>query len=162
MKRTWLALGVIAACWLSAAGGYWFGFREALPLGLIADRLPHGVIATQQLAALRVGKTQNLATALEFYVDDGLVWGYDLFNHPLRSLFGPLWDFNVYPEYEKYATRLADYRKQHPSPMQQGVFEHKPLDNPDEEEQFRAMLEYGAQLHQFKLQTMVERYASEP
>ena len=162
MKRAWLAVGVVVACCISAAGGFWFGFREALPLALIADWLPRGVLATEQLSALRAGNTQNLATALEFNVDDGLVWGYDLFNHPLRPLFGPVWGFNVYPEYEKFATRLADYRRQHPSPMSLDELKLKPFDNPEEEEQFRAMLEYGAKLHDFKLHAMIERYASKP
>jgi hypothetical protein len=84
MKRAWLVAGIFVACCFSAAGGFWFGFREALPLGLYADWLPRGVIATHLLSALRAGNTQNLATMLEFDVDNGLVWGYDLFNHPLR------------------------------------------------------------------------------
>src|SRR5437879_5040522 len=116
MKRLLLATAVLVGFCISAAVGFWFGFREALPIGVMADRLPQGVIAVQQLTALRAGKTQNLATALEFNIDDGLVWGYDLFNHPLRRLFSPVWGFSPLPDYEKYATRLADYRVQHPSP----------------------------------------------
>jgi hypothetical protein len=153
-------LVVVTGVCISAAVGFWFGFREALPLGVKIDRLPQGAIAMQQLNALRAGNTQNLATALEFNIDEGLVWGYDVFDHPLRGLLGPLWGLNVIPDNEKYATRLADYRKQHPSPMPTEQWDRKPLDNPEDEAQFRALMQYGAQLHHFKLQAMIERYAT--
>jgi len=160
MKRPRFAAFVLLACGISAAGGYWFGFREALQLGLMADRLPRGVTATQELGVLQAGNGQHVATALEFDVDEGLVWGYDVLNHPLRNLFGPVWGFNVYPDYEKYATRLADYRRQHPSPMTQQNFSHNKPDSSSDEAQFHAMLGEGAKLHQSKLNAMVERYAS--
>lgn len=156
-----LVVGILLACLLSAAGGFWFGFREALPLGLMADNLPRGVIAMQQLAALRSGKTQNLATELEFSVDDGLVWGYDVFNYPLRPLFGPVWGFNVYPEYEKYAVRLADYRKEHPSPMKNEFLGNLPRDSEQDRANY-AELSEGARLYEIKLHAMVQRYASKP
>ena len=155
MKHWKIAVGITLACLVSAAAGFWLGFREALPLGLMADNLPRGVIAMRQLEALRSGKTQNLATGLEFTVDDGLVWGYEVFNHPLRPLFGPIWSFNVYPEYEKYAVRLADYRKAHPSPMTRDFL----LNIPRESDRYREMAE-GARLYETKLNAMVERYAS--
>jgi hypothetical protein len=159
LKRLFLIVVVFAGVCISAAVGFWFGFREALPLGVKIDRLPQGAIAVQQLNALRVGNTQNLATALEFNVDEGLVWSYDVFNHPLRGFLGPLWGLNL-PDYEKYATRLADYRKQHRSPMPTEPVEHKPLDNPEDEAQFQALMRYGTELHHFKLQAMIERYAT--
>jgi hypothetical protein len=161
MTRWKLVIAVLLGCLLSAAGGFWFGFREGLPLGLMADSLPRGAIAMQQLAALRSGKTQNLATALEFNVDDGLVWGYDVFNHPLRPLFGPVWAFNVYPEYEKYAVRLADYRREHPSPMKNEFLENLPRDSEQDRANYAALSE-GARLHEMKLNAMVQRYASRP
>jgi hypothetical protein len=98
MMRWKLAITIFLACSVSAAGGFWFGFREALPLGVMADRLPRGSIAIQQLTMLRSGETQNLATGLEFEINEGLVWGYDLFSSPLRPLFSPLWGFDVFPE----------------------------------------------------------------
>ena len=159
MSRWKLATAIFLACLLSAAGGFWLGFREALPLGLMADNLPRGVIAVQQLAALRFGKTQNLATALEFNVDQGLVWGYDLFNHPLRPLFRPFWDFDVYPDYEKYAARLADYRRGHPSPMNRDFLQYLPKESEDDKATYAEFLE-GARSYEFKLNAMVKRYAS--
>lgn len=97
----------------------------------MADSLPRGVMATQQLDALRSGKTQNLITTLEFSVDDGLVGGCDLFSHPLRPLLGPLWEFDVNPE--SYAKRLAQYRKGHSSPFTLTFLQHLPNSSAEEE-----------------------------
>jgi len=161
MKRWKLTITIFMACLLSAAAGFWFGFREALPLGLMADMLPRGTIAIQQLAALRSGKTQNLATALEFDVDEGLVWGYDLFNSPMRPLFSPLWGFDVYPGYEKYAVRLANYRKVHPSPHTSDFLQNVPKGTKEEKANYAELAE-GARLYEFKLNAMVKRYATKP
>ena len=112
---------VAVSCGLSAIAGYWFGFRDAWPLGVEADRLPRGVVAVQHLRALQAGKTDNIAVSLEFDVDNGLVWGYEILEHPMRPLWGPLWDLDVGPQLEQYARRIADYRKDHPSLMRSGA-----------------------------------------
>jgi hypothetical protein len=161
MTRWKLTITIFLACLLSAAGGFWFGFREALPLGVMADSLPRGSIAIQQLAALRSGKTKNLATALEFDVDAGLVWGYDLFNNPLRPLFSSLWGFDVYPGYEKYAVRLANYRREHPSPHTTDFLQYVPKESKEDKANYAKLAE-GARLYEFKLNAMVKRYASKP
>src|SRR6185436_20609151 len=98
MKRSVVALAVILACGVSAALGYWFGVRQAWTLGLAADFLPRGSIATYQLQLLRSGKPENVITGLEGDVDNGLVWGYEVLNHPMRDLWRPIWGFEIYPE----------------------------------------------------------------
>jgi hypothetical protein len=159
MKRWHIATLLIAASTVSAAIGFWFGFREALPLGVAADFMPRGIIAAQQLTALRAGNTQNLATSLEFDVDNGLIWGYDVLNHPLRHLWKPLWGWDVYPEFEQYAVRLANYRTEHPSLMKPDAFENVPADRPDLTEAYKD-LALGARESTAKLNLMIERYAT--
>ena len=161
MRRSNLTMAIFLACLLSAAGGFWVGFREALPLGVMADRLPRGSMAIQQIEALHAGKTQNLDTALEFDIDEGLIRGYDLFNNPLRPLFGPLWGFNVYPSYEQYAVRLANYRKEHPSPHTTEFLQYIPKESAEEKANYAELAE-GARLYEFKLNAMVTRYATKP
>jgi hypothetical protein len=85
MNRLRTVATFTAVCIISGAVGYWFGFREALPLGVAADFLPRGSIAIYQLDGIRSGKTQNTITGLEFDVDQGLIWGDKLFSHPLRN-----------------------------------------------------------------------------
>jgi hypothetical protein len=159
MKRWHIATLVIAASLVSAGVGFWFGFREALPLGVAADFMPRGTIAARHLAALRAGNTQNLATSLEFEVDNGLIWGHDVLNHPLRHLWNPLWGWNVYPEFEQYAVRLANYRKDHPSLMKADAFDKAPADRPDLVEAYKD-LALGARETTAKLNLMIERYAT--
>ena len=159
MNRPRTALLFVTGCIASATIGFWFGFREALPLGLAADFMPRGVIAVQQLQALRSAKTQNLVTALEFSVDDGLIWGYDVVHHPLRHLWGPVWGWNVYPEFEKYAVRLADHRKQYPSPLKADVFDKVPPDQPELEEWYKD-LALGVRESTKKRDWMIDRYAT--
>jgi hypothetical protein len=159
MKRWQIAVLFVIGCSLSASAGFWFGFREAWQLGIAADFLPRGVIAAQQLQALKAGKTHNLAVALEFDVDNGLIWGHEVFGHPLRSLWKPIWSLDVYPNYEQYAIRLANYRKEHPSLMKPDTFDKVP---PDQEHQadFYRDLAQGARESTTKLNSMIERYAT--
>jgi hypothetical protein len=160
MKHWRLVLAVVA-CVASAAVGYWFGFREALTFGVAADFLPRGVIATYHLKALRAGKPDNVLTGLEFDVDNGLIWGHELFRHPLRHLMGPLWGFEFYPEYEKYAVRLADYRKEHPSLTKPDMFDNVPPDKEQYRESYRELAQ-GTRENIAKINGMVERYATKP
>ena len=161
MKRWRIVLAFLISCAGSGAAGYWFGFREALPLGVAADFLPRGVIATGHLKALGTGKHENMITMLEYDVDNGLIWGHDLFQHPLRRLVRPLWGFEFYPEYEQYAVRLANYRKEHPSLMKPDAFDNVP----PEKEQYREFyreLAVGTRENIAKINSMVERYATKP
>ena len=158
----WIFIVLIAlTCVSSAAAGFWFGFREALTIGLMAESLPRGVLATQHLKQLRSGHSENMMTALEYEVDIGLVSTADLFDYPLRSLFGPLWGFDVYPKYEKYAVRLADHRRQHPSPTKLEDFKTIFQGFEEDKVKYAELLE-NARLYDRKLNAMVERYASKP
>lgn len=159
MTRLRFTLVIFLCSVTSAMAGYWFGFKEALTFGIAADFLPRGTIATMQLEAVRAGKTQNLVTALEFDVDNGLIWGYELFDHPLRKIVGPVWGFSFYPDYEQYAVRLANYRKAHPSQMKADMFDQVPPGKEQYREHYRE-LAIGTRENIEKVNLMVERYAS--
>ena len=159
MKRWIITAVFVIGCAASAATGFWFGFREAWPLGVAADFMPRGSIAVAQLNALRAGNTQNLVTALEFDVDNGLIWGHEVFRHPLRDYLRPVWGFSIYPDYEKYATRLADYRKTHPSQMKPDLFDTVPPDKEQYREFYRDLAQ-GTRESIATVNSMVERYAT--
>jgi hypothetical protein len=160
MKSRWrIACLLVVACIFSGAIGYWFGFREALYFGVAADALPRGTIATIHLDAIRAGKTQNAVSVLEFDVDQGLIYGHDLFGHPLKKWVGPLWSFNFYPDYEQYAVRLANYRKKHPSLMKPEMFDTVPAGQEQLQEEY-AELASGTRENVQKLDFMVKRYAA--
>ena len=107
---------ILVACVASLAVGYWFGFHQAWPLGVQAEFLARGVLATQTLQALRNGKGEAVTTGLEFDIDNGLLIGGDFLEHPLRPFLAPALGIELSGDYEQYAVRLANYRKLHPSP----------------------------------------------
>ena len=144
----------VAACLASTAGGFWLGFHEAWMLGAEAEYLPRGAAAAERLDALRAGKTQRVLTALEFEVDTGLIWGQALLQHPMRKLF------DAYPDYESYATRMANYRLKHPSPVTGGAFEGPQAEQQNPE--LYGVLGRNAQQTRETIRLMVERYASRP
>lgn len=161
MKRWRIILAFVGSCVVSGAVGYWFGFREALPLGVAADFLPRGVIATGHLKSLRTGQAENVILMLEYDVDNALILGHELFRHPLRKLLGPLWGLDFDPLYESYAVRLANYRKEHPSLMKPDAFDNVPPDKEQYREFYRE-LAYGTRENIAKVNSMVERYATKP
>jgi hypothetical protein len=158
MKRWTIALVLIVSCVISGAVGYWFGFREALPLGVAADFLPRGAIAIGHLKAIRSGKPANVLIMLEYDVDSGLLWADDVLRHPLRSVFEPLWGFDL-SLYDEYAVRLANYRKEHPSLMKPDAFDKVPPGYEQYRESYREMAQ-GARETIKKLDAAVKRYAS--
>ncbi len=159
MNRRLIIPILVICCGLSGAIGYWFGFREAWNLGVIADFLPRGAISSHQLNALRVGKQENVIIGLESDVDMGLIYGDTLFNHPLRNLLNPVWGFSVYPEYEEYAVRLANYRKKHPTFMKPDMFDKVPQDKPELND-FYKDLQKGVRENIIIINNMTEKYAN--
>ena len=149
MKRILLIAAAAALGLACAAGGYWLGFRDAWYLGIVADSLPRGVLATHQLRFLRAGTPGPVIAVLEYDVDNGLIRGAEVFDHPLRNLFAPLWGISVYPDYERYATQLANHRRQHASLLNPEAFSRNPE------------LMNDARDTQARIARMVERYATE-
>jgi hypothetical protein len=159
MRRWQVAVLLVVACGISAGAGFWLGFREAWTLGVAADLLPRGARSVAQLEALQAGKIRPVSLGLEFDVDNGLSWGYVVVNHPLRELWAPLWGLDVLPGYERYLTRLADYRRDHPSSTRADLFANAPESRPDLQESLRdfARLERDVAVRR---DIMVQRYAT--
>ena len=159
MRHWQLALLLAVACTASAAAGFWFGFREAWTLGSAADQLERASRSVAQLEDLQAGKTRPVVLGLEFDVDAGLLWAYEVLEHPLRGLWAPLWGIEVYPGYERYARRLADYRRDHPSSTRVEMFGNSPEARPDSQDALpdfnRSAREVAA-----RRDAMVERYAT--
>ncbi|HYS56874.1 MAG TPA: hypothetical protein VEM34_01915 [Burkholderiales bacterium] len=109
-------VGILVACLVSLAVGFWLGVHQAWPLGIQAEFLARGVLATQNLQALRNGKGEVVATGLEADIDNGLLFGGDFLEHPLRPFLAPALGIELSGDYEQFAVRLANYRKLYPSP----------------------------------------------
>lgn len=159
MRRWQIALLLAVACSVSAAAGFWAGFREAWTLGSAADRLPLAARSVTLLEDLHAGKIRPVELGLEVDVDSGLLWAYEVLEHPLRELWAPLWGIDVYPGYERYARRLADYRRDHPSSTRVEMFGDSPESRPDSQDALpdfnRSAREVAA-----RRDAMVQRYAT--
>jgi hypothetical protein len=160
MKRLHFATVIVLGCAVSAGLGYWAGFREAWSLGISADYLPRGVLATGEIKSLKAGKPENVFILLESEIDIGLIQGERVLDHPLRRLLNPLSGTDVYPEFEKYAVRLANYRKKNPSSMSPGQFEPSSKQSAEEQAVYRDIqsnIRDGVRT----MDRMIERYATE-
>ncbi len=160
MKRSLVAIAVLLACGASAGLGYWYGMSQGWDLGVAAESMPRGAIATHQLGMLQAGKPRTVIIALESDVDVGLIWGHDILQHPMRELWRPLWGFQVYPQYEEYLVRMAKYRKEHPSPFKADAFDTVPPGSDEQHRNFNIELAKGARQNKAKIDAMVERYAT--
>jgi hypothetical protein len=157
MRRWQLGLLLVAACTAAGAGGFWVGFREGWTLGSAADFLPRAARSVALLEDLQAGKTRPVTLGLEFDVDAGLIWAYDILEHPLRGLLAPAWGLDV--DYGTYARQLADYRRDHPSSTRVDMFSNAPEARPDSQEALpdfsRSAREVAA-----RRDAMVQRYAT--
>src|SRR5512147_2774329 len=126
MKRALIYVALAAGGLACAAGGYWLGFRDAWYLSISAASIPRAVVATHQLRYLRSGRPGPVIAALEFDVDKGLSWAEDVFDHPLRDLWKPVWGLDVYPGYERYVVQLASFRRENPSLLNPDSFDRNP------------------------------------
>ena len=159
-RRWFLVAGFMVACVLAAAAGFWAGFREAWWLSADASALPRASASLTHLRSITAGKPAVAAQALEADVDNGLVRGYDLFEHPLRDWLNPLWGIPPLETYEKSAARLAAYRSEHASPLVTQQTNARYLRGAtDEDKAFSELLEEGRRYAQFKIDAMVKRYA---
>lgn len=158
MKRWQVALLLVLACSVAAAAGYWAGFREAWTLSAAVETLPRGARSVTHLEAVQAGKMRPVLLGLEFDVDNGLLWGYEVMSHPLRELWRPVWGLDIYPGYERYLTRLADYRKAHPSATRGDMFDSAPDSRPDLQEAVRDFARSAREVAA-RRDLIVQRYA---
>ena len=157
MKRWQVALLLVVAGTACGALGFWAGFREAWSLGSGADLLSRAARSVTHLEDLQAGKTRPVVLGLEFDVDAGLLWAYDLSEYPLRKLWKPVWDLDV--DYEAYARRLADYRRDHPSSLRAEMFSNAPEPRPDSQEAVRDFSRAAREVAA-RRDAMVRRYAT--
>jgi hypothetical protein len=115
----------------AAVGGYWLGFRHGFRLGLMADAAPRGAVAIANLRLLEKGQTDPVRFYFESEVDSGLMWWHELDQFPLRGALNTLTGDDVIPGDEKYVRSLANYRREHPSPLDDPSLKREMLEQMD-------------------------------
>jgi hypothetical protein len=116
MKSWQAVLLTVGISVVSAAAGYWFGFRQAWDLSLMAEAAPRGVVALGNIRSIDAGETDTVKFSLEGEIDAGLLWWHEISKSGLVPVLNHLSGSEIYPASEKYIRRLAEYRKAHPSP----------------------------------------------
>ena len=110
----------VIAILVCASVAFGLGFREGARASLMVDALPRGSIAVGLLGKANQGVvTQNMVTTLEADVDTGLLQAHQLEQYRLAFLVEPLAGVPVTRAQQSVA-RMADYRKDHPSPLAEG------------------------------------------
>jgi hypothetical protein len=127
-------------------------------VGVAADFLPRGVVATHHLNSIRAGNLERVTVGLEHDIDMGLIFGHDVFEYPLRSFVGPIWGNDLYPEYKEFAVRLANFRKQHPSLMRPDTFDTVPKGYEQHKDAYKE-LAVSTRESIAKMNLMIDRYA---
>jgi len=149
---------VLAAALASAGAGFWFGVRAGANVGLMIDSAPRAAISLHHLQAIAAGRTTNTVVGLESDIDTALLWNHTLEENLLYPFLEPVWGFPVEAD-RQYLTRLADYRKDHVSPLRPDALDmSEPRSEKDRE--FHTWLMEGARENQKVISQMVERYAT--
>ena len=161
MKRSRHLLVVICIGIAALVAGYWLGLRQGADFGVEFASTLRGSSSLMYLQAIQDGKftiqdtkVNVYVNGLESQVDEALFQNYYLEDHPAFRFLPRLWGSDVEAARREYLTRLANYRKEHPSPMR-----------PEANE---ALLAKKPELRQSMVKTqeaiaeMVSRYAGKP
>ena len=117
--RARLIVGAVVVGVFAFAIGYAAGFRSAWQMGVQAEFVARGVLATQMLQSMRRGTTDVVTTVLEGDVDNALLIGGDFVESPTRRLL-PLIGVDASADYEQFMSRTATYRKANPRELPSG------------------------------------------
>lgn len=155
LKRLAISTLLIA---IGFAGGTIFGFINGFGAFALIDGAPQGASAVAKLNALAAEKTDPVKIVLEYDVDQSLAF---------YSMLSEVWWFPLYQsglllldpnDSEKYIRRVASYRKIHPSPSREDMFDKIP----EGKEQYTSdyhELAFGIREHHRRINKVVDKYA---
>jgi hypothetical protein len=163
MKRShWLL--VVIGLGIVGSAGYWFGLRQGADFGLAFASGLSGSSSLMYLRAIQDAKINFYTDVMETDVDTALIINHDIEERPAFRLSALLWEAEAEAGRRASLTRLADYRKAHPSPQRPEALDALFAQVP--ESQRKNLPEITPQMRQSMLKTqetiaeMVARYAS--
>lgn len=139
--KTWRVLKILSLLLIGFTLGLFFGLREGGMALYMIDVVPKGVLSTMYLRELEKQNLKPIKHSLDTDIDQGLyyysltkdAWWYPL----LRS--GLILPFDE-AAYSSYVNKLANYRKQHPSPiLDPHLFETVPEDKQQYKEDYKEL-----------------------
>jgi hypothetical protein len=116
MKRAHVLLVVVGVAIAASAAGYWVGLRQGDKSGvfIMAMRAPTSLMYLQ---AIQDGNIDQYAILMEYDIDETLLANHYLEEQPMFRILPPFWGADAEASRRESLTRLADYRKAHPSPQ---------------------------------------------
>jgi len=117
MKRWLTIVAVVAFVTVVSAVSFRVGFRYGWQMGGMTDAAPRGVVALQLARSIDAGRTDQAKYYFESQIDAGLMYWHDVSQSQLLPFLNTLSGDDIYPGYEKYVRRLAQYRQASPSPL---------------------------------------------
>jgi hypothetical protein len=159
MKRIAISVTVLVALGLTVCGGYWLGFRQGWNLGLQVEAPLRATLAIGHLGFLEKGQLAFLKTSYESEVDTGLMWWAHVEDDPNYRFLNVLSGHDVVPQYERYVTRVATYRKANKSPLRDPAMAESMLKSAREADPVLARaLEEGWHEADLAIDRMVKKY----
>jgi hypothetical protein len=150
------ASGIVILLMLSS---FWLGFRVGAETSLLVDAAPRGSISLFHLESIRQGGTKNMVIGLEGDVDIALIYSDRFENHLLHPLLEPVWGLPVSMT-APMLTRLANYRKSHPSPLRTAALSTEPTPNDPERAAFFQEILRCAEANDLIITRVIEKYAT--
>jgi hypothetical protein len=121
MKRLhWLL--VVIGFGIVGLTGYWLGLLSGADFGVAFENAMRGSSSIDSLELIRKGKIASRSVVWESDIDNALYINHMLENHPAFRFLPSPWGHDIEAYRRKTLTRLADYRKEHPSPMSPEAF----------------------------------------
>ena len=160
--RTWLL--VIIGLGIVGLTSYWLGLRQGAVFGMAFSSALKGYGSVDSLSALRDGKVEVLAAGMESEADSALYINHDLEDTPAFRFLPLPWGSDVEAYRRKSLTHVADYRKEHPSPMSPEAFDALFAQVPESQRKSLPTIDPSTRETMVKMQEtiadMVRRYAS--
>jgi hypothetical protein len=149
MKRTYLVLLIAGFAIAGLASGYWLGLRQGVDFGDTFATALRGSGSLDSLRALEKGKINLFTDLVESQIDQALYQNYYLEAHPAFRFMPAVWGADVESVRRESLTRLATYRKEHPSPLSRETLEARhflPALNPSQLQTMSRMQEAIAEM----------------
>lgn len=148
----------ILLIFIGFSAGTVFGFLNGLGASALLESTPKGTIAVANLKAMESGKYESTKYFLETDVDQALAlyplqkeaWWHPAFNRGFLL---------VNPEdYERYIRKVATYRKAHPHPIQDDLFDKVPIEKIEYKSEYKE-LAIGIREYRKRVNETVEAFA---
>ena len=166
MKRIYSLLLVVGVAIAAAATAYWLGWRQGGEFSTVFTSTAQATEALMYLRAIEEGKIDYYTVVMESDIDSALFLNYYLEESAAFRFLPLAWGSDIEASRREYLTRLANYRKQHPSPQRpealRALREHLSESERKQVPEITPVLWESMLETQGFIDAMVDRYVTKP